>query len=802
MIRRTREHMRPRKMQKNRAGRSTHPSEASLEKLFSNVHAGIAHLDTQFQYVRVNDSYANAGGHQINFYPGKDHFALYPDAEQESIFQRARETRLPFYAYGKALLGFKSGGAASIGSVWDWSLKPVISENDALEGFVLVITDVTAREQAQQALRQTQAMFAHLFEASPDANILTDNEGKITSVNREAEKLFGYKRVEIIGQPVEILVPENLREGHQTYRAGFMRSPRTRAMAAIQSHRLELHARRKDGSTFPAEITLNPLQTETGLVVVSIIRDISERKSREEELSRQGALVQLLQEVAIAANETNNVSSAFQYTIDRLCQHLKWPLGHALLTDEDGSLSSSPLWSKGASSQYATFRSKSEQLRFKSGYGLPGLVLATGQPVWMNKLSEHKQFTRQNEAKEANLRTALAIPVLAGKEVVGVLEFFNEQDIPPDPNLLAVLPHIGVQIGRVVERRRSEDALRKAAAQLRTVIVNLPVILWVINREGRLILLEGKGVAAAGMNPELLLGQSILERLSDRPDMLGYIQRALSGETVHAEVDNAEGHTFETFFTPYFDEYWAVNGVIGLSFDVSDRKQMEAGLEEMKHRLLQSVDTERARLGKQIHDGPLQDLYGAFYQLQEVRNVLEGPEEETIGRALQTIQHVNATLRLICGELRPTTLVHLGLQQAIRSHAERIQDRLEEGRILHLDLPDGKDPLPHPLRLGIFRIYQQLLNNAVNHSGGQHIWVRLKYDDEQIKLQVKDNGKGFDVPTEWIEMVRDGRFGLVSTMERVRGMNGELNVVSEPGQGTEVTVTLPVSIDQAAEPAG
>lgn len=799
MIRRNKAILWPPKIKRNRLGRTQNPSESSLEKLFSNVHAGIAHLDTEFRYLRVNDSYAKAGGHPVSFFPGQSHFTLYPDPEQEAIFLRARETRLPYYAYGKPLTSFKSGGGALPGAVWDWSLKPVVREDETLEGFVLVITDVTAREQAQQALRQTQAMFAHLFEASPDANIITDNQGKITSVNHEAEKLFGYPRIEIIGQPIEVLVPEPLREAHQAHRAGFMHTPRTREMAATQSHSLELYARRKDGSNFPAEITLNPLQMENGLVVVSVVRDVSERKIREEELSRQGDLVRLLQDVAIAANETNNVSSAFQYTIDRLCQHLKWPLGHALLLDEDGSLSSSPLWNKGTSAHYGNFRSKSEAMRFKPGIGLPGLVLATGQPVWMNNLYAHKQFTRHEEAKEAGLRTALAIPVLAGKEVVGVLEFFNEQDIPPDPNLLAVLPHIGVQIGRVVERRRSEDALRKAAAQLRTVIINLPVILWVINREGRLILLEGKGVAAAGMNPEMLLGQPVLDRLEERPEMLEYIRRALAGETIHAELTNEQGATFETFFTPYFDEYWAVNGVIGLSFDVSERKRMEAGLEEMKHRLLESVDSERSRLGKQLHDGPLQDLYGAFYQLQEVRNSLQGPEEETIGRALQTIQQVNATLRLICGELRPTTLVHLGLKQAIRSHAERIQDRLEEGRVLHLELPAGEDSLPHGLRLGVFRIYQQLLSNAVNHSGGQNIWVRMHYNDDHLVLEVQDNGKGFDVPTEWIQMVRDGRFGLVSTMERVRGLNGLLNVVSTPGEGTHVTVNLPVRATNQAQ---
>jgi two-component system, NarL family, sensor kinase len=217
---------------------------------------------------------------------------------------------------------------------------------------------------------------------------------------------------------------------------------------------------------------------------------------------------------------------------------------------------------------------------------------------------------------------------------------------------------------------------------------------------------------------------------------------------------------------------------------------MESELGEMKHRLLDSVDNERARLAVEIHDGPLQDLFGAYYQIQDIKNYLDEATQETADSALQIIQGVNATLRVICGDLHPNTLVHLGLEKAIRSYAERYQERLEDTTI-ELDLDNDGQSLPHNLRLGLFRIYQQLFTNAARHSGASTIWVRLRVEPAQVLLEVQDNGRGFDNPANWIELVRQGKLGLASTLERVEGLNGKLEIDTQPGRGTLARVSAP-----------
>jgi PAS domain S-box-containing protein len=158
-----------------------------------------------------------------------------------------------------------------------------LSAIDTDEGLLVTaaIRDVTDRKKAE-------AKFRGVLEAAPDAIVGVDSDGRIALVNAQTERLFGYDRDELVGQPVEILVPDAVRATHPGHRSRYFADPRQRPMGAG----MQLSARRKDGTEFPAEISLSALDTEDGLLVSAAVRDVSERRRAAEAASRLASIVQ------------------------------------------------------------------------------------------------------------------------------------------------------------------------------------------------------------------------------------------------------------------------------------------------------------------------------------------------------------------------------------------------------------------------------------------------------------------------------------------------------------------------------
>lgn len=319
---------------------------------------------------------------------------------------------------------------------------------------------------AQESLTDIEAKLISVVQLTPDALVLSDSRGSIVYWNAGAERMFGYTEADALGRPLTVIIPPRYRDAHLK---SFQRVCET-GVSTLVGTPIELSGLRKHGGEFPVELSLATWQAKGTRFFSAFLRDLTERKRMETRQAIQLAISQVLM-------DSDTVEQAGTRILQSVGHLTDWEVGLIWLLDQGTkTLRCATVWEKTAGRTLEAFLKHSLATTFTSGIGLPGRVLASGEPNWITNVVKDENFPRLELAREADLHAAFAFPIKSAQGVVGVMEFLAREVRPPDNSLLHTFADIGIKVGQFIERKQLADETAALVRELQDAASNNRVI--------------------------------------------------------------------------------------------------------------------------------------------------------------------------------------------------------------------------------------------------------------------------------------------------------------------------------------
>jgi PAS domain S-box-containing protein len=303
-----------------------------------------------------------------------------------------------------------------------------------------------------------ESILSPILDTVLDAVVVMDRDGTVRAWNQHAQSIFGWTAQEAIGRNLgDLIVPPSLREAHNRG----LRRFNAEGIARVLDKRLELTGLRSDGSEIPVELAVTLVGRDGSDAFVGFLRDISGRRAAEAQLEYQVRESRLMLKLSELAASDKPFDEALVATLDAICELAEWPIGHAFMVSDHGTLKSG-LWTTDAQRKAPALVEATEKMDWQENIGLPGRVLHSGKPLWISEIGSDDQFLRRGLGFES----AFGFPVLSGGRCIAVLEFFSRSTRQPEEHLLLSARAIGAQIGRVHERKHNEELRALLLAEL------------------------------------------------------------------------------------------------------------------------------------------------------------------------------------------------------------------------------------------------------------------------------------------------------------------------------------------------
>jgi PAS domain S-box-containing protein len=586
--------------------------------------------------------------------------------------------------------------------------------------------DITGHKSAEEQIR----FQARLLDAVGQAIIATNPQGRIIYWNRSAEELYGWSNEEVMDRPIVEVTPsqemlERAEEIMSELRAG-------------RSWSGEFVVQRKDGSTFPIMVTDTPVHDEQGNLegMIGVSTDITEIKKMEE-LRRSEERFRLLAENAqdLIYRYSLKPTPGFEYVS---------PSATAIIgyTPEE---------------HYAD-----PELRFKIVHPddrhLIDEALRSPESLitirWLRKDGGRIWIEQRTKAIYDGAGEVIAIEGIARD---------------------------------VTERKRVEEALRTTQEFLEGILDNAPLPIYSVSEEGRIRLANRFFADFVGI-PQVKVIGSLLEDVFTAEEAHQFREnnwRVIETETPLIEEEWADApdgrHYFQTIKFPLRDPDRRTVAIGGISLDVTTRRRAEEALSEARR-------TERRRIARDLHDIVLQDLSGTLQSLrlthlQAKKSGISLDFEEELG----ALGRASSGLRSAIYDLRREK--ERPFLESVESLVDLNRQATDEREIRLVVEEEFPVSLPAKESVDLLRVLQEALTNTRRHSGASSIEVRLRTENQEVLVEIVDDGRGFDPLS-----VRTG-VGLSAMRERIEGLGGKIEVRSRPGEGTKVKVRIHLGSD-------
>ena len=570
-----------------------------------------------------------------------------------------------------------------------------------------------------QALSYAEEQVRSLFETSQVGIGLATIEGEVLAANDSLRRMLQYSEVEML--------QSNVTEFYSAYENRNKLLERLSVSRSVNDFGVKL--KRKDGTTFLANLNVSKVFREEQEVILALIEDVTNIIKIEEALRESEQKFRaLFQGVPVPAYTWRRVGEDF------------------VLVD---------------------FNAEASAITGGNIGDFVGMTLST---MYTDRPDIVKDISRSFAEKVTFQREMAYSFKSTGEDKTLVVKYAF---VPPDLVL--------IQTEDITYRKRAEDALQKSEEAYRNLVEKVSDVIYSVDSDGIIIYLNPAIESLIGLPPEQVVGQPFAQFV--HPEDLGRLQdnfrNLVSGVTpgpVEYRVLTASGETRWIHVTsqPIMDGE-RFTGLQGVLTDITERKMTEGQLEEA------AANVERDRLARRLHDAITQTLFSASVMAEATPRIWPkdpAQAQRNMEQLAVMLRGAMAEMRTMVIELRPAAVSGKSLGQLLDTLVEANQPRISEPISI---VVEGDRMLPLDVTIAFYRIAQEAFHNVAQHAEATEVDIKIVFDQEGVMLSVRDNGRGFDQ-----NMIPAGHFGLSIMGSRAEEVGGNLVIESEPGAGTEV----------------